>query len=325
MKDNLQLLREKVRDSKQVVLSVDLDDTLVNREMGPNYITPNTFDAFKNVLAKKNTITLINTGRERYGYESFCRDAINVKNAILGAGSVIEHKGEYNFDPVAEIESNLLKAIFNLIKKKKLPFADMAYFYDRSIVHNLDRYSILFFSQNPAGWFDVYPKISHVDEGIQYDKVFRIEFPIVKSEYPNLFNDLADKRKNCFPLFQEILGSDVKLNKEYLIKRKSFFKEQLRDEVVFARLEVNETVVNKGTGLKLWFEKSGLNAGDCTIIHIGDKDHGVVNDTIIKSVFPESIIAMVGDDFDKKNPLVDLYLEGNIDNSVRDILNAVAR
>ena len=320
--DNIDLIKNKIKDKKHILLSLDLDDTFVNRSIGDNYVSDDNLKTVKIILEKKNITVIINTGRERYGYESFCiANKIDTRNAILGSGSVIEVEGVFSFDENAAIEKDLVVAIYNLIENQHIPFADVAYFYDRCIVHGFNESAKLFFSQNPTSWFDAYPKLLRFDESMDLSQVFRIELPLPQDKYTKLCNKLDDKKKNWFSSFQEILPTGVLLQKEYFLKRKSDFKGILEDKIKFCRIEVDETKVNKGTGLKLWIQKSGLKCEDFVVIHIGDKDSGIVNDTIIKSEIPQSLILMVGDDFEKSNPLVDTYFDGDVDLGVGQILN----
>jgi len=314
-------LLDKLKTGK-LLLSIDLDNTLVNRDKGANFVKKESLDLLKKIKELFDVTLLINTGRENFGYRSFASSLINPKNAIIGSGSVIIHNGEYFIDEKSLIDKELVEKVIGLVDQGNLGFVDMAHFSDRSIIFNPSfRDNALYLAQNPDDWFTQESRNEILaGDRSKIDKVYRIEFPVYKEKDEEFFNALKDKHHNRLPFLSKIIGLPLDENK-YTLKRKAHFCDQYKGKVLFARLEVSEEIVNKGTGLHRWFEIGGDNK--INVLHIGDSDKGIVNDTIIKKEVPESVIVMVGEMFDKNNPLVDVYFEGDVDEAVYQILKLV--
>ncbi|MFA7253491.1 MAG: HAD hydrolase family protein [Patescibacteria group bacterium] len=306
----------------KLLLSIDLDNTLVNRDKGANFVKKESLDLLKKIKELSDVKLLINTGRENYGYRSFASSLIDPKNAIIGSGSVIIHNGEYFLNDKSLIDKELVEKIIGLVNEGNLEFVDMAHFSDRSIISNPSfRDNALYLAQNPVEWFTQESRNEILLGGrSSTDKVYRIEYPVYKDNNKEFFNALRDKHQNCIRFLSKIIGFPLDENR-YTLKRKAHFCDQYKGKVLFARLEVSEQIVNKGTGLHKWFEIEGDNK--INVLHIGDSDKGIVNDTIIKKEIPESLIVMVGEKFDKSNPFVDVYFEGDVDEDVYQILKLV--
>jgi hydroxymethylpyrimidine pyrophosphatase-like HAD family hydrolase len=306
----------------KLLLSIDLDNSLVNRDKGANFVKEESLDLLKEIKQLSNVKLLINTGRENFGYRSFASNLFDPKNAIIGSGSVIIHNGEYFIDEKSLIDKELVEKVIGLVDQGNLGFVDMAHFSDRSIISSPGfRDNALYLAQNPDDWFTQESR-NEILAGnrLSIEKVYRIEFPIYKEKDEEFFNALKDKHRNCLSFLSKIIDLPLDENK-FTLKRKAHFCDKYKGKVLFARLEVSEEIVNKGTGLHKWFEIDGDNK--ISVLHIGDSDKGIVNDTIIKKEIPDSTIVMVGEKFDKNNPLVDAYFEGDADEDVYQILKLV--
>jgi len=320
--DHKSVLRSKLKPGK-LLLSIDLDNTLVNRDRGANFVKKESLGLLKKIKDFANVKLLINTGRENFGYTSFTTEVIDVNNAVIGSGSVIINDGRYVIDEKSLIDKELVDKMVELVDNGDLGFIDISYFLGRSIISRGDfQDNALYLCQNPVEWFtgESRNKILAGDKSC-LDKVYRIEFPVYKAKGEDLFDALQDKHRNCIEFLSKMTGITLDENK-YVLKRKAYFQDDFKGKVMFARLEISEQVVNKGTGLHKWFEVEGDNS--INVLHIGDRDKGIVNDTIVKKEIPESLIVMVGEAFDKSNPQVDVYFEGDVDQDVYQILEVIS-
>ena len=320
--DYKSVLRSKLKPGK-LLLSVDLDNTLVNRDKGANFVKKESLELLKKIKDFTNVKLLINTGRENFGYASFASEVINVENAVIGSGSVIINNGKYVVDKKSLINKELVNKMVELVDSGDLGFIDISYFLGRSIISNRNfQDKALYLCQNPVEWFTEKSRNEILAGDRSYvGKVYRIEFPIFKDKNNDLFDALQDKHRNCIEFLSKMTGIALDEN-GYILKRKAYFQDNFRGKVMFARLEISEQVVNKGTGLRKWLEIEGNH--NINVIHIGDRDRGIVNDTIIKKEIPEALIVMVGEAFDKNNPLVDVYFQGNVDEDVYQILEVIS-
>jgi hydroxymethylpyrimidine pyrophosphatase-like HAD family hydrolase len=315
---------------KSVVLSIDLDNTLINRNRGANYVSQRTLSLLKKLQKLKNVILIPNTGRDIIGLRSFQKEVIDLNNAILGSGSLILHKGKLSFEEKSKIDKLTVKAILSAVKNNAFPFVDLYYKDGRIIIYNKNgkAYKDLFFSQNPTGWFKgEYPPIKSI-EGANVlpdyilNSIFRIEFPVFR-HHKQLYTGLVEKKEGLMNRFISLLPSKKIPTHNYTIKRKVFFNLDYKDKLIFARFEKKASFINKGIGLKKWFQKMGFSPKEALVIHLGDKDSGLINDTIVKKYIPSAHVVMVGDKCKLNNPLVSLYIRDDLEKDIYLFLSAL--
>lgn len=310
----------EISSRQRLIVSMDLDNTLIIREKGSNYVNPELKKIINNLIKEKRIILIPNTGRELIGFSSFRKRAINCRNGILCSGSLILYNNRRFFNKKSEIDKASQEIFLNAIKKDEIPFADFSYTGGRIIIYNGHglEYKDLFYSQNPIDWFDGnFPPCKRVDvfKGRYLENVFRIEFPVMKT-YPDhrtLLSRLLNKREENIAELEHLFHvSNVKMFKNYSLKRKLFFNNNYgQEDLIFARFGKLTTFTNKGMGLRIWLGKTKTLYKDHIVMHIGDQDTGLINDTLIKQEVPNALIIMVGKKCALNNPSVDLYLRGD--------------
>jgi len=295
---------------KKIILSIDLDNTLIIRDKGANYINPNVKSLLIKLIKDHGILAIPNTGRELIGFTTFQRQALPLKNCILGSGSIIICNNRKYFDERSSINKKILISLCSLVKKGDLLFVDLSGVFGRRIFYHPNALSIkdLFFSQNPKAWFLKFPTTLPIKRLKPKDlnQVFRVEFPTSKAN-KDLFASLSQKKSEALSDLGNLAGIKTKDLENYSIKNKLFFNEKYIKDYVFARFEKKTKFINKSIGLKNWLDKSGLSKKNTFIVHIGDKDSGLINDTLIKEAVPKAKIVMVGQKCQLGNPLVDLY------------------
>src|SRR3989339_178035 len=169
-------------NGKRVILSLDLDNTLVIRDKGANYVNPKIKALLIKLTKGFKTIVLPNTGRDLIGYSSFQREVLPLKDAILGSGSIIINDNQKFFDKRSLISKKVLKSLLRLVENGTLTYLDLADMRGRRIFYQSEALVIkdLFFSQNPKEWFLKQPPTLPVKKFTPVDlsSVFRIEFPV---------------------------------------------------------------------------------------------------------------------------------------------------
>ncbi|MDO8668326.1 MAG: hypothetical protein Q7K35_04530 [bacterium] len=318
--------RQNKPKSKQVILSLDLDNTLIIRDKGGNYINPKVKSLLIKLMDRYGVVVVPNTGRELVGFAAFQRQALPLKNGILGSGSLVIRNNRKYFNKRSQISKKILVLLCSLVQKGRLPFIDLSGMFGRKIFYHPGALPIkgLFFSQNPKEWFLKLPPTLPIKKykGEDLDTVFRAEFP-VSPEHRDLFGNLFDKKSQALFSLGSLAGIKTEDLNDYSIKNKLFFNEKYIKNYVFARLEKKTNFINKGIGLKNWLNKSGLTRKASLIIHVGDKDSGLIDDTIIKESVPEAKIVMVGQRSQLGNPQVDLYLRGPVEDELLIFLKSL--
>lgn len=306
--------------NKKTILSLDLDYTLVNRDRGSNFVSPVNLNLLKDLASRKDFVVLPNTGREWYGFYSIYKVLPFLDQGVFASGRGIVTGLTANdvfYNKAGSLEEDLVGKVVKLVEKGVVPFVDISYFNDRVIVYNSDyieEYKDLFFSQNPIEWFgDVLPGNVEVSQFSDIADVYRVEIPLF-SEFGIEFSaeDIAD-----------VLGLSLE---DYTVKKKKhYYQGEWKEDFVFARLEVKNFEIGKGRGLKFWAEKSGVDLRECNVLHVGDQDHGLINDTEVKQVIPNSLLFMVGERCNPLNPMIDKYLGLDTDLGVEEILTELVQ
>lgn len=317
-------------NKKYIVISIDLDNTLICRNRGANYVSRRTLGLLKKLRKIKNVILIPNTGRDIIGLRSFQKEVIDLNNAILGSGSLIMHKGKLSFEQKSKIDKQTVKVILSAVRKNIFPFVDIYYKDGRIIIYNKNSKTCkdLFFSQNPAWWFKgERPPIKSIEGAYVLpehvlNSIFRIEFPVFR-HHEQLYTGLVEKKERLMNRFIRLLPSKKIPAHNYTIKRKVFFNLDYKDKLIFARFEKKASFINKGMGLKKWFLKMDIAPKEALVIHLGDKDSGLINDTIVKKYIPSAHVVMVGDNCRQGNPLVSLYLKGDPEKNIYLLLSAL--
>lgn len=324
-------LKEYIRkaEGKILILSLDLDNTLVNRDLGSNWVYPPTIELLKKIKDQNNIRLLVNTGRELIGYSSFCSQALDINNAILGSGSITVINGKAKFNSEGEIERDIINSFLTAVRQGIVPFVDFSHFQGRTLYFSKDvtekgGLNGLFYSQNPRDWFgSELPTRRDIENETDFpEQIFRIEFPI-SNKQKIIYEKITSKSSEAIQCLAEMLGIDSSVKDKYLLKRKAFFNDNFKGNYTFGRLERNSEFVNKGIGLVRWLEQSKLPITDVSIIHIGDRDSGIIDDTLVKRHISDAFMIMVGDKNKADNPHVDLYLKGSVDQAVYDALELV--
>jgi hydroxymethylpyrimidine pyrophosphatase-like HAD family hydrolase len=319
--NDLLLTIDKNRD---IVLSMDLDNTLVNRSKGDNYIPPNTLKLIKLLQSKNNFYLIPNTGRDIVGFNAFIKETTNFQDAILGSGGLMKVNNKYIFNNDSAIVLEIIQLFVDAVKNNILPFVDFTHKDGRLLIYNDNGLELkdLFFSQNPRSWFGkelplIVPVILFKEK---IENIYRIEFPVL-SIHQTLFEELVNKRENGIGYLAKILGIEAKKINNYTIKRKVFFNNNYKDKLIFGRFEKNTNTFNKGQCLKTLLHEKHLD--DANVIHVGDQDYGVINDTLVKKELPQARLVMVGERCQKNNSLVDLYLFGDTDTKVYEFFKLI--
>lgn len=313
----------KTLDKEQeIVLSMDLDNTLVNRNKGDNFIPEDTFEIVKSLSGIPGFYLIPNTGRDIIGFASFIKENMDFPDAILGAGSLIKINGKYIFDTNSEIEWSVVQILLDGVKNGILPYIDLTHKEGRLIIYsdvNGLEFKDLFFSQNPRSWFgkELPPAVALSSLDKKIDFVFRIEFPVLP-KHKELFDELTSRKENGIIYLVDILKTSMDKLGNYTVKRKAFFNEVYKGGVAFSRFEKHTDLSSKGHGIKRWISEKKLN--NPIVIHVGDQDYGIINDTLVKAELPDAKLVMVGDRCKRDNPLVDLYLTGDIDKNIYNFL-----
>lgn len=292
----MQDLIRQLRAYAKIIISCDLDNTLVDRARGANYVSPELQNALINIQKAKHITLLPNTGRDQWAFEAFCNENMRITNAVLGNGSLILFRNNLTFNPSSAINKDCIHLFSLAVQNEILPFFDMSSSGERIIARNGGNTfkSGLILAQNPPEWKPyIRYAVKKINEIEPNEKdVFRIEFPISK-KHSALYKFIEKKSPDALAELVQLLGMPTHTLNEYSLYKKAFFKEEYKKEYVFARLQKNEIFSNKGIGLKMWTEFEGVDLTNSCVLHLGDKVDGMVNDALVQRNFEHSFTIIV--------------------------------
>lgn len=312
--------------NKKTILSLDLDNTVVDRKKGDNYVLPALKKAVEKVMKSESIIPVINTGRDIVGYRSFQREVLDIADAVLGSGTLIVHDNIIDLNEKGFIDSLYIEFLENAVEKGRLPFIDITHAEGRMIVYNDQKVEdlnveSLFYSQTPRTWFETKQPIIKIKDYVRPKYIFRIEIPVFKDRIENVYEELIKKSDYALSGLNKFLHSEIDTQR-YVLNRKVFFNDAFEGKVIFGRFQKSEFEMNKGLGLQKWLKSKDYSPLDFNIFHIGDKDKGLVNDVLIKDHLPNAHIIMVNSKT-KNNPAVSLYLEGDTGKSIAEFITSI--
>lgn len=313
------IISSLINHKKKTILSLDLDNTLVDRKKGDNFVSPLLKEMLCQISQSYSIIPIINTGRDIIGYRSFCQEVVEINNAILGSGSLIINEGKVCINKEGLLGEEEITFFEDAVRHGLLPFIDITYAEGRYLVFNEKKInntkiSELFYSQTPQTWFiEPQPRVE-INEYIRPKNIFRIEFPVFKDQNSDLYFEIINKSERALLVLGQCLKVKLSQN-NYTLKKKVFFNKDFEEKLIFARFQKNEALLNKGLGLKKWLKKEKYVPEDFNIIHIGDKDSGIINDVLIKEYVANTHIIMVNSKTNN-NLAVSLYLNGDADEEI---------
>lgn len=216
-----------LQDKKHIIISMDLDNTLIIRDKGSNYVNKDIKIFLEKLIKEFNIVFVPNTGREIIGFSSFKEDVFCVKNVILSSGSLVINEDKLFVDEKGLIEKNIVYLFLEAVRNNIIPFIDISNINGRQIFYNEDGllYKKLFFSQNPKEWFygKLPPSLS-IDcfKNYDFNNVFRIELPILSNKYKKLHDELIQKSEDNIKELSKILSIQTNTLINYSFKRKVF-------------------------------------------------------------------------------------------------------
>lgn len=319
----IEVLKDLTPESK-LLISIDLDYTLVDRSVSGNYVTKENNDLLDKLFFHENVFLLPNTGRELYGFNSFMSQNVKLKNGVFASGRVVRSDGVDYFNKHGLIEKNIIDKFSDLVASSLVNFVDIAYFNNREVVYKDE--SDLFFSQNPRDWFENgYPlstKFGHFKS--ENKPVYRLEFPVFEND--ELFKYTSAESEILISKLIDLFGLDASFKHEYTVKRKShYYENSYHSKFCYLRIERKSLELGKGAGILNWFNHSGYNIDDFKIIHIGDQDSGLINDTEVKITIPDSILLMVGERCNPNNDKIDIFVTKDSNKGVQIILDSILK
>ncbi len=280
-----------------LLFSFDCDQTLVDRERGTHFTSPDVVQMFARLRATSQCHIAINTGRDAASYAPIGRNLDHDAPCIFVSGRVVRlnsHSPELVFGalPLAVKEQ-----IWRLFTLGVCPFLDVktpaGYYYLTSDARGVSKY---FGHHRSPSWFvDVETRIVAIERAERAKEAYfdepsvRIDAPLWRDQNAQIVEaidrkDLDSVREELVALF----NASPDQNLMFLPAPTFAGNAQDLSALGSVRIMVASTEVNKGTGLRALAEILGIR--EANILSFGDSSGLVASDQSVKVHLPGSLL-----------------------------------
>jgi len=298
----IQLLNENhFNRSIPFLISLDCDNTIVERKRSSHWISPRTLAAIREILTNPKFILVFNTGRDCTNFQPIQVAIGEPVNSIFVGGRIIQTKEILFADPKAILPKAFLQTLAYKMRVGEIPFLDVKHKLGNTFIILESEFAKPFLGHHrPADWYDsfqidvIYASESNIEQILDnFPDIVRIEVPFFNLNNSKIVLKInANERlEEAFFDFLEYTNPDQNLMIVGAPTHPS--RRLLRDQVASIRVMITNQLVNKGTGLK-WLQ-SHHQIPDTNVIAIGDSAAPTANDVIIRRMIPQSLLLIPSD------------------------------
>lgn len=312
------LKRKGYQPNRPLLLSIDGDNTIVNRNRGSHYISPAVINMFKKLKYCDTFLVTMNTGRDVTNYSPIEMQTGHKDPNIFLAGRVIVYNGNLYTNPKAILPLKVRKKIWREFIDGEIPFLDVKS-EDGNVffVQEKRGYRAYYGHHRPIDWFNRIPQqLIEIDEYQNIEKVF-LDLKIVRIEVPFLHSIKNTKVINAINLnnpiqiknfVREKLDIDDRTNHLMFIPAPTHKSHGgMINEIGSIRILVDGKIVNKGTGLKQLAKYARIPEEN--IIYFGDSAGDKANDVIVKRILPKATLMITSNTDREAQDVADFILD----------------
>jgi hydroxymethylpyrimidine pyrophosphatase-like HAD family hydrolase len=281
--------------SRPLLLSIDGDKTIVNRDQGAHFISSDVKKIFKDLQEDTRFIVSMNTGRDRRNYLPIQLQNNHAEPNIFLAGRAIYYDDTVITPKEAILSKELQAILWKKFTSGELGFLDIKTADDNlffiSSSRNLHK---LLGHHRPKGWFDnlEFNAIDIDTDPAAEEKylsldILRAEIPFTKTQNAALLKTINGKDREALRNSMHLFFEDIEVSDINFIPAPTNRSHDPHyiDQVASVRIVTSERLVNKGTGLKVLAD--ALNVPYQNIVFFGDSAEDKANDAIVKTILPE--------------------------------------
>lgn len=303
--------------NKPLLISLDGDQTIVNRNKGSHFMSRAVIKMFKKLRKNKQFILTMNTGRDLTNYAPLQKQTGHREPNILLSGRIIYYQGKAIIDKKALFSKSLKIKLWRQFVDGSIPFLDVkhkkgnTFFVKKS--RNLTKY---YGHHRPLDWFRVIKmNIMDIDINKETENIF-YALDIVRAEIPFLLNS-----QNA-GIIKAINNKDQRVVKKYALANLDLensvdlmfipapthkSRQEIVKKIGSIRILIHDKYVNKGTGLH-WLAKL-INIPPANIVYFGDSAEDKANDIIVKKLLPSATLIITGNGGAEAKKIADFTVE----------------
>lgn len=322
--------KHKVDGSKPLLISLDCDRTIVDRNKGSHALTTLTIHTLRNVLRDPRFHIVFNTGRDFTNFQPIESALDCLVTGIFVGGRITYENNTLTVDEKAVLPSAFLTALANAMTNSHIPFLDIKHTLGNTflVMDDIDAKHMLG-HHRPLDWYETLRKnIVQVSKSEVFSALFaikdivRVEVPILRAVAPKLLEAINTKQSVQSDFFS-LLQYPVDETLMTILAPCHSSRGDLKQLVGSVRVMVSNAIVNKGSGLKKL--QNSLGVPNTNVIMIGDSADPTANDVIVKAVIDGSMLFVPSDA--KKNALdiADLVIPSVNEDGVAKVLQGLAK
>lgn len=321
---------------KPILIALDADNTIIDREKGSHALSPAVVDMFRALRKNSRFIVAMNTGRDVFNYGPIQKQTGHEQPNIFLSGRVIRYQDHLYVDQKGVFSVELKNKLWDRFIGGEIPFLDVKHPEGNMFFVQGSRVFAKYYGHHrPSDWFNDLPlHLIDIDTKADASEIFK-KLKILRVEMP-----IARESQNA-DLLEAINVRDQKRVQELTIK---MFNLENGDDLLFVPAPTNSTrgsmtreigsvrilthdrLVNKGTGLHLLAEL--LQIEESNVVYIGDSAGDKTNDTLVKTVMPNSALMITDNGDEAAKRQADFIINSVRDNGVPqaiDMLTAFQR
>lgn len=318
------LIDKKPDLTKPLVLAIDCDRTIVDRNKGSHSTTKEVIELFQKVQNDERFLVVVNTGRDKSNYHPVQIQISHKEPCLFLSGRVLQHDNQSVTLPGACIPRSFCERLWEKFITGEIPFLDVKHatgnalfaLPSRSVQHYFGLYK-------PKDWYEHITLKESEDENYFHSlNSVRFELPFMKKEHPEIYTSIVtNDNDNLRVLLIKFFGLDshspmyfipVKVHKTYA---------KYHEEIAYVRVMINTKEINKGTGMKMLLQKFGIPYEN--LICFGDSAGDSASDSAIKQVIPESTLLITEDGDPHAISKADFIIDGVGNNGVPKAFNYI--
>lgn len=303
--------------NKPILLSLDGDQTIVNRDKGAHFMSQAVINMFKKLRTNSQFVLTMNTGRDLTNYMPLQKQTGHIEPNILLSGRIIYYQGKAIVNKKALFSKSLKTKLWSQFITGRIPFLDVKHKQGNTFFVKKSRNFAKYYGHHrPIDWFEqIKMNILDIDANKKVKNIF-YSLGIVRTEIPVLF-----KRKNA-DIIKAINRKDQQTVKKYALVNLDLknsvnlmfipapthkSRKEIVKKIGSIRILVHDKYVNKGVGLQKLSKL--VKTPEANIVYFGDSAEDKANDVIVKKLLPQATLIITGNGGAEAKNLADFIVE----------------
>lgn len=319
-------LKKNISKSSPVLLSIDCDRTLVDRNKGAHFVSDDVVSMFNDLRKESHFVVTINTGRDLTSYRPIQDKLSHTEPCLFLSGRVLHYSNQTITLPFSEIPHPFCTSVWNKIQKQEIAFIDTKHELGNTLFVLQGKIMKEYYGlYKPLDWFDlVHPNEIVISRDTSADlfhqyKIVRMEIPFFKTDHEEIVEAIEENnREKVQQMISDFFGRENCELLRFIPARINSSWKTSKTGIAYVRVLVNPAYVNKGTGIKALMKQ--LSIPETNVMCFGDSSAETASDSIIKQILPKATLFLVEDGDTQACQDADFLIQSVGNNGVPEII-----